>query len=423
MKRSLRRQRSWAFQAPREAFVVVERKPQVVIAVCLVALLALVVCGVVYFARAYFLPIACAFVFAVILAPVCNRLERWRVPRTISAVLAILMTMGMMYAGFSIVAKPAAKWLDQAPTLIRNAERELYQLQAPLRAVRSISNEVENLTESAPGAARTVVVEGPGLTGVLLASAQVIAVQTLFVLVLIYFFLITREDFRLKLIAFQPSLRKRVRMARIHRDVERRVSGYIVTVSIINLVFGVAVGLALWQLGLPQPVMWGGVAALLNFVPYLGPAVTIGLLGLAGLAEFDTLLGAALPILAYLALSFVENSILTPLVMSRRMTLNPLAIILSVSFWTWVWGPVGGLVSLPLLIMLKTVCDHTPSLRAIGGLLGAPLERPVERGWFAPRRRPVSAAPPAPVSPRPQPEPASQPPPEAQPALVVVAPA
>jgi predicted PurR-regulated permease PerM len=121
--------------------------------------------------------------------------------------------------------------------------------------------------------------------------------------------------------------------------------------------------------------MWGGIAAVLNFVPYLGPAVTIGLLALAGLSTFDTLLQASYPVLAYLGISFVESNIVTPAIMSRRMTLNPLAIMLALSFWTWIWGPVGALISLPLLIMLKVVCDHTPSLRAVGAFIGGPLDR------------------------------------------------
>ena len=133
--------------------------------------------------------------------------------------------------------------------------------------------------------------------------------------------------------------------------------------------------------------MWGGIAAILNFVPYLGPAVTVGLMGLAGLATFDTLLQASLPILAYFIVNMIESNIVTPMVMSRRMTLNPLAIMLAGSFWTWLWGPVGGVVSLPLLIMLKVVCDHTPAMRAVGSLIGAPITRGYERGFFGGRKK------------------------------------
>jgi predicted PurR-regulated permease PerM len=164
-------------------------------------------------------------------------------------------------------------------------------------------------------------------------------------------------------------------MARVFRDMKRRVGGYFATFSTINIVVGVATGLACWQLGLPDPAMWGGIAAILNFIPFVGPTLTIGLLGLAGLSTFDSLLEAAFPALAFMAISFVENNAVTPMIMGRRMTLNPLAIILNVSFWTWLWGPVGGLISLPLLIMFKVICDHIPAFQVVGALIGAPLSR------------------------------------------------
>lgn len=372
------------------AFVLMERNPQLVTAICLTALSIIALCVVFYVARAYLLPVAAAFVFAVILAPVCSGLEWAKLPRSIAALLALIMASATVYAGFAVIAQPAARWIDDAPQTLKKAERQLKKLQEPLKPVREISNEVEKLTiiPAAPRTQRTVVVEGPQLTQSLIASAQVIAVQAVFVFVLTYFFLITREDIRLKMIAFQPKLWRRVRTARAFRDVERRVSGYIVTFSLINVGFGAAVGLACWQLGLPEPVMWGGIAALLNFVPYLGPAVTIGLLGLAGLSTFDTLIEASFPVLAYMGINFVETNIVTPLIMGRRMTLNPLAIVLAVSFWTWIWGPVGGLISLPLLIMFKVVCDHTPPLRFAGALIGAPITREGRgRRWLFGRRR------------------------------------
>lgn len=364
--------------------MLVERNPQIVTAFCLAALTVIAACIVLYVARAYLMPVATAFVFAVILAPVCSRLEWFRLPRSIAALMALILASATVYAGFSVIAQPAARWIDDAPQTLKKAERQLRKLQEPLKTMREISTEVEGLTLLPPAQRpqqRTVVVQGPELTQSLVASAQVIAVQATFVFVLTYFFLITREDMRLKLIAFQPKLWRRVRTARAFRDVERRVSGYIVTFSLINVAFGAAVGLACWRLGLPEAAMWGGIAAILNFVPYLGPAVTVGLLGLAGLATFDTLIEASFPVLAYMAINFIETNIVTPLIMGRRMTLNPLAIVLAVSFWTWVWGPVGGLISLPLLIMFKVVCDHTPPLRFAGALIGAPITRP-RRGWL-----------------------------------------
>jgi predicted PurR-regulated permease PerM len=342
------------------------------------AVLTVVAAGVtLYVARSFMLPVATAFVFSVILAPICSRIEWFRLPRPVAALFAMALAGAVAYAGFSLIAEPAARWAESAPEILHKAQLQITKLQKPLKPLSDISQEMQgmSLAPSTTPKARTVVVEGPGLAQSLLASAQAIAVQAGFVLVLLYFFLITREDFREKLIAFQPKLYQRVRTARAFRDVEQRVGGYIVTFSTINLAVGLAVGLSCWGLGLPEPIMWGGIAAILNFVPFLGPAITIALLALAGLATFDTLIEASFPVLAYWAINMIESNLVTPHVMGRRMTLNPLAIILSVSFWTWIWGPVGGVLSLPLLIMLKVVCDHTPSFRALGGMIGAPIER------------------------------------------------
>lgn len=360
-----------------EPFIIMERHPQVVMAICLTVLSIIAVCVALYAARAYLLPIATALVFSVILAPICSRIEWFKIPRPVAALFALIFAGATVYAGFALIAQPAARWMENAPATLAKAERQISKLREPLKPLQDISKEVENLqiVPSTTPRSRTVVVEGPALTQSLLASAQAAVVQTGFVFLLAYFFLLTREEFRLKIIAFQPTLRRRVRAARAFRDMRRRVAGYIVTFSIINLGVGVATWLACWQLGLPEPAMWGGIAALLNFVPFVGPLIMMGLLGLAGLATYDTLLQASFPVLAFWLINLIESNAVTPTIMGRRMTLNPLAIILAVSFWTWIWGPLGGLISLPLLIMFKVVCDHTPAFRVVGALIGSPLVR------------------------------------------------
>jgi predicted PurR-regulated permease PerM len=360
-----------------EPFIIVERHPQVVTAICLSVLAAIAICVALFVARAYLLPLATALVFAVVLAPVCGFFEWFRIPRVIAALFALIFAGATAYAGFALIAQPAAHWVENAPATLDKAERQLKKLREPFKPLQDFSKEVDNLQIMPPStpSSRSVVVQGPGLTQSLLASAQTLVIQTGFVFLLAYFFLITRDEFRLKIIAFQPTLRARVRMARVFRDMKRRVGGYIVTFSAINIVVGVATGVACWQLGLPEPAMWGGIAAILNFIPFVGPTLTIGLLALAGLATYDTILEASFPALAFMAISFVEANAVTPTIMGRRMTLNPLAIILAVSFWTWIWGPVGGLISLPLLIMFKVICDHIPAFQVVGALIGAPLSR------------------------------------------------
>lgn len=372
-----RRASHFAGIATQEPFLIVGRNPQLVSAISLAALGILALCVSFWAARDFLLPIAMALVFSVLLAPICRMLEFVWIPRPLAAILTLVGAGFVAFVVFSLIAQPASRLIEDAPEMMRRAERHLRELQAPLKPLTDISKEVEGLAivEPAIPPSRTVVVQEPGLARSIMASAQTVIVQTGFVFILSFFLLLTREEFRIKFIAFQPTLRARVRAARVFRDAGRRVTGYIATFAAINVVVGLATGLACWQLGLPEPLMWGGFAMLCNFIPFLGPAIMMALLGMAGLATFDTLLEASFPLLAFMGISFLEANLITPTIVGRRMTLNPLAIILVVSFWIWLWGPVGGVVALPLLIMFKVICDHTPPLRVVGALIGAPLVR------------------------------------------------
>jgi len=372
-----KRASNFAGIATQEPFLIAGRNPQLVSAVSLAVMGVLAVCVAFWAAQAYLVPIALALVFAMLLAPLCRLLELIWIPRPLAAIMALVTAGFVAWMAFSLIAEPASRLMADAPAMMKRAERHLTELQAPLKPLTDISKEVEGLSIVDPEtpASRRVVVQEPGLASSIMASAQAAAVQTGFVFILAFFLLLTREEFRIKYIAFQQTLAGRVRAARVFRDVGRRVTGYMVTFSIINLVVGVGAGLACWQLGLPEPIMWGGLGFIFNFIPFLGPAIMMALLGMAGLATFETMLEASFPLLAFMAISFLEANIITPTIVGKRMTLNPLAIILVVSFWIWLWGPIGGVVALPLLIMFKVICDHTPPLRVIGALIGAPLVR------------------------------------------------
>lgn len=359
----------------RRARLFVSEKPAVVTAWC--ALLLLVIAGgaVFYAARAYLLPVTAAFVLSVLLAPVVNLLEARRVPRGVASALSVVGVCALIYVAIALVAAPAARWAAQAPEVIAEASEQIERLQSAMERVEEITNEVADIAGNGQNEAAEVVVQGPGLTQAIASSAGAIVVQTLFVLVMTYFFLLTRAEIRLKMIAAQPKLSGRLHMARVFRDVERGVAVYITTLATVNLGVGVAVGLAMWAAGMPSPVMWGGLAAALNFIPYVGPALLTVLLAIGGFATFDTVTGALIPPAIWIVVNFVESNIVTPTVVGKRMTLNPLAVLLAVSFWTWIWGPLGGVLSIPMLIMLKVMCDHASSLRPFASFIGGPLPR------------------------------------------------
>lgn len=372
-----KRASNFAGIATQDPFLIVGRNPQLVTAISLTVLCVIALAVAFWAARDFLLPIAIALVFAVLLSPICLLIEKLWIPRALSAVLALVMAGIVVWFTFSVIAQPAVRLFEDAPAMMNRAEKHLRALQAPLKPLTDISREVEglNIVEPQAPASRTVVMQEPGLASSIMTSIQKVVVQTGLVFILCFFLLLTRSEFRIKVIAFQPTLQARVRAARVFRDVGRRVTGYMVTFATINLCVGIATGLACWQLGLPEPLMWGGLAMLFNFIPFLGPALMMGLLGFAGLATYDTLLEASFPLLAFMAISFVEANFLTPTIIGKRMMLNPLSIILVVGFWIWLWGPLGGVIALPMLIMFKVICDHTPPLRVVGALIGAPLVR------------------------------------------------
>jgi predicted PurR-regulated permease PerM len=362
------------------ARLLVHENPAIVTAWCMLLLAVVATAAAFYVARAYLLPIVAGFVLSVLLSPLVTTLENRGAPRALASAGVVFALCGLFYMMIALVAQPATEWVSNSPALIESAREHVERVQATLDTVEEISDEVGQLTGDDEASGREVVVQGPGLTQALATSARRITVQALFTLVMTYFFLISRNEIRLKAIAAHPRLVGRLHVARAFRDVEKGVAVYMVTVTLVNIGMGIVVAIAMAALGLPSPIMWGGIAGLLNFVPYVGPALTTILLGGAGLATFDTLAGAAAPALVFIAVNFFESNLVTPLLISKRMTLNPLAVLLAVSFWTWIWGPVGGLLSIPMLIMLKVVCEQTAVARPIGAFIGGPLQRPARRG-------------------------------------------
>jgi predicted PurR-regulated permease PerM len=355
--------------------LLVNQNATVVTAWCALVLLILACGAAFYAARSYLLPIVAAFVLSVLLAPPVGALENLRVPRVLAAAGAVLGLCAMIYIMIGLVAEPAASWASNSSAVVEAARGHLERFHSTMATVEEISSEVEELTGD-PNA-REIVVQGPGLTQALATSARQLTVQIVFALVMTYFFLITRTEIRHKTIMTQSRLSGRLRVARVFRDVEKGVAVYISTLAMVNIGLGASVAAAMWMIGVPSPIMWGGLAAVLNFVPYFGPALLTLLLGAAGLVTFETLAGAAVPAIVYIALNFMESNLVTPLLLGRRMTLNPLTILLAVSFWTWIWGPVGGVLSIPMLIMLKVVCEHTRVLQPFGDFIGGPLVRDI----------------------------------------------
>lgn len=334
--------------------------------------IALVAAGVaVYFARPVFLPITAAFVLSVLLAPAAEWLRRRHIPNGLRAFIAVAATFSIFTGGVYLVIQPGAAWIENLPSVISQAKEKLVGMREAVEKVQDVSAQVNELTElGAPAENEVVVVEGPGLGDSLVASARTIIVQIIFAAVLTFFFLSARLDIRRKLLLLRRTRRGMMQSLRMINAVEEKVGSYMLTMFVINFGLGCVTTIAMWAIGMPSPFVWGGLAAILNFIPYIGPILLTVLLALSGIVQFDTPLEMATPALIYVALNFIESNVITPMLIGVRLTISPLAVILNISFWTWIWGPAGAIISIPILVIFKTVCDYSETMRPLGLLLG-----------------------------------------------------
>lgn len=300
-------------------------------------------------------PVALAVVIGLMLGPVANRLERTGMPPLLSSFCVTLLFVFIVMVFAGLLAAPLAMWIDRLPQLWSEMQERLSQLRQPLEMVRGLRDQMREAM-GAEGLAVSVE-EGLPMQSIALV-APAIGAQILLFLASLYFFVATRDRTRLVVLRMCIGRRLRWRVAHIFRDVERMVSRYLLSISAINVGLGVATGLSLWLLGVPQPFLWGALAGFLNFVVFVGPALMTVILFAVGLATYDGLAGALVPPLAFLALNLVEGQFVTPAVIGRTMTLNPFVVLLALAFWIWIWGPVGGFIAIPALLIVYAILGN-----------------------------------------------------------------
>ncbi|MFL5401289.1 MAG: AI-2E family transporter [Gemmatimonadales bacterium] len=338
--------------------------------IAITALFVLALFYTLYFARAFFLPIVLAVLLDFLLSPLIRTLKRARIPEPLGAALVIVVLLGAAGGAVYGLAGPAREWVARLPASMREAENRLAKLRKPVEQVSQTAEQVEKATKVESSKAQEVVVKGPSLTERLFGTTQTIMTTALEVIILLYFLLAAGDLFLQKLIKVLPQLRDKKKAVAIARETEASISTYLVTVTLLNLALGLAVALVMYLLGMPNPLLWGALAALAEFVPYLGAATMIALLTLAGLVSFEQVGHALLVPAGYLAVNFLQSQFLSPLILGRRLTLNPVAIFVGLVFWWWIWGVPGAFIAVPLIATFKIFCDHIEALAPIGEFLG-----------------------------------------------------
>ena len=336
------------------------QRPFDVRSVALTGLFLLAIFYTIYFLRSLLLPLVLALLLSYLLRPIVRGLAKLKIHPLIGSALLLLSLVGGIGYGASFLAAPAAGWIEKAPYSLRQLQQRLTPFKKPMAKVAQASGAIENLTatEPAPAQTPTVEVKQHPISEGLYAHTPEFLVSMLTMLILLYFLLAYDGVFLAKLIKLMPTLSDKKRAVSIAREIEAQISRYLFTITIINLCLGIAVGTAVGLLGLPNPLMWGVLVALLNFIPYLGALTGIGCMLLGALLSFDSLGFALIFPATYLVLASLEGNFVTPFVMGRSLTLNPVLVLLSLTFWGWMWGIVGIILAVPILAAFKIFCSH-----------------------------------------------------------------
>lgn len=338
--------------------------------VAITGLFILAVLYTLFFARAFLLPIILAVLLDFLLSPLIRTLKRFRIPEPLGAALVILGLLGLLGGAAYSLADPAREWVQKAPQSIATVQSRLRELRRPVDQVTRTAEQVEAATEGAKGGPQEVVVRGPRLSERIFGTTQSLLTGTLETLILLYFLLAAGDLFLQKLIKVLPLLRDKKKAVAIARETEASISTYLLTVAVVNVGLGIAVTLVMLLLKMPNALLWGSLAALAEFIPYIGATMMLGLLAMAGLVAFPDLGHALLVPGAYLAVNLIQANFVSPTVLGRRLTLNPVAILVGLVFWWWIWGVGGAFIAVPLLATFKIFCDHIEALAPIGEFLG-----------------------------------------------------
>ena len=326
--------------------------------------------GAFYAAAAFFMPLVLALLLALTLSPLVRWMHRRGLGEGMAAGLVVLMLAAGIGSAFAALGGPFFDLVDNAPRMAAEVREKFEQVRAPLETVTDVAEQVEEVTGGGDGV-QQVTVQQPGILSQVAGSALSIVTTTAITIILTLFLLASGDHFSEQIVKSFGTLTDKKRALRTVRDIEGEISRYLLTIAIINAGLGLAVSLAMWALGMPTPILWGLLAALLNFLPYIGSLVGIAIVGLVSVATFPTVGAAVLPPLAYFVCTAIEGQFVTPTVVGRRLRINTVAVFVAVAFWSFLWSIPGALMAVPILVFLKVLCDNVSGLRGLGRFLSA----------------------------------------------------
>jgi predicted PurR-regulated permease PerM len=325
-----------------------------------------------YFARSLLLPVVLAILLSLILYPAVRALRRMFIPEPAGAAIVVGSLAAFAVIGMLQLFEPASQWISKMPELAEQADRKLLGVRRSVEQVTKAAEQVEALASvegKANASTPEVVTRQPSLMRRILAGTQSVLISAAATLVLLYFLLASGDLFLRKLVRVLPTLGDKKTAVAVARTVQTAIGRYLFTITVINACLGIATALGMYLLGMPNPMLWGAMVALLNFVPYIGAAASGIILTIVAFLTFDDLNHALLVPVVYFALETLEGQFLTPIFTGRSLTLNPVMIFMSMLLWSWMWGVIGAILAVPILMTIKIVCDHVESLQGLGEFL------------------------------------------------------
>jgi predicted PurR-regulated permease PerM len=344
------------------------QRPFGVRSIALTGLFILAVFYTIYFMRSILLPIVLALMLSYLFRPIVRGLAQLKIPLSVGAALILIGLLVLVGYGSSALATPAVEWLQKAPAGLTELQHKLLPVKKSVAQVIQATGQIEKLATT-NAESKAVEVKRHPITEMFVTRTPEFIASAVFLVILLYFLLVYDQVFIAKLVKLLPTLSDKKTAVGIAQDIESQVSRYLFTITAINACLGLAVGTAVGLLGLRNPLMWGVMVALFNFVPYLGALTGIIFMTIGAVLSFDSLGYALIFPAVYVAFGTLEGSFITPWIMGRSLTLNPVIILLSLTFWGWMWGIVGIILAVPILAAFKIFCAHIKPMAPLAEFL------------------------------------------------------
>lgn len=338
----------------------------------IIGIFLLLLLGAVALARNFLLPVVLALMLTLVFMPLRRWLNRLGVPSWVCALLVVLGLGGGILGGVTALAQPVADWVSQGPQIGFQIEKKLRDLRLPIERVVDAVRQLDELTEvSDHEETPKVEVRDTGFSIQMVEILPEIGAQLVFVLVLLFFLIVSGDMFYEKLVHVMPTFTDKSRAVRIALDIERTLSRYFSTITLINALLGLGVGLVMWAFGMPTPVLFGLMAFVFNFIPYVGSMVGIAITTMIALVALPTPFHALAAGGSYLLLTSIEGQLVTPYFVGRVLQMNTVIVFVAIAFWAWLWSVVGMIIAVPMLVVVRVFSDHIDALRPVGEFLSA----------------------------------------------------